>query len=101
MVRRPRLILGHAGQEIVRRARGSVSGEAESRRGPALVREPAPVGRPDAQSAHYYWSATTSAENPTSAWRVNTNNTPNSNQVCRARGAHDAPACSLENLSRQ
>jgi hypothetical protein len=53
MVRRPRIILGHAGQEIVPRARGSVSGEAEPRRGPALVREPATVGRPDARSARY------------------------------------------------
>ena len=57
----------------------------------APVREPAKVGSPDVQSAHY-WSATTSAENPTNAWNVSTNNKLNSNQVWCVRGEHDAPA---------
>ena len=55
------------------------------------VREPAKVGNPDVQSAHYR-SATTSAENPTNAWNVSTNNKLNSNQVWCVRGEHDAPA---------
>ena len=88
----PASFLGMRGQEVVPQAWGSASGEEESRRGQAPVREPAQVGRPDAQSADYYWPATTSAENPTNAWNVNNNNTPNSNQVCCVRGAHDATA---------
>lgn len=86
------------GQEVVPRARGSASGEADSGRGVVPFRESAKVGRQYVQSANY-WSATTNAENPTNAWNVNfnngnvnNNNKTNTNHAWCVRGEHDAPS---------
>ena len=64
---------GMRDRRAVCRTRGSDSGEADSEKGLAPVRESAEVGSSDVQSAHYR-SATTSAENPTNAWNVSTTN---------------------------